>query len=127
MDHLSPNCLQKYRESRLQYVYIIKFSHKVTHWNAACYFGMLCSFFQQSDFTLSLKRTRGIFTGKCIHTKQHIHHNSVTFSDDFWVRSRNKKLHFSGSNNSKSFTTFAPQSHWGRTFSILEKNRAQKH
>ena len=72
-DHSSPNCRQKYRKSRLQYVYIIKFSHnKKNSLECTCYFGMLCTFFQQSDFTLSLKRTRGIFTGKCIHTKQQI-------------------------------------------------------
>ena len=45
-DHSSPNCLQKDRESRLQYVYSIS-SHtiKESHWNAAWYFGMLCTFF----------------------------------------------------------------------------------
>ena len=44
-----------------------------------------------------------------------------------WVSSWTKKLHYSGPNNAKSFTTSAPKSLWGGLFSFLEKNRPQKH
>ena len=45
-----------------------------------------------------------------------------------WVSSRTKKLHYSGLNNGKSFTTSAPKSRYGGgQFSFLEKNRPQKH
>ena len=44
-DQPSPNCLQKQRESRLQYVYTISLhTIKESHRNAARYFGMPCSF-----------------------------------------------------------------------------------
>ena len=44
-----------------------------------------------------------------------------------WVSSWTKKLHYSGPNNGKSFTTSAPKSLWGGCFHFWSKNRPQKH
>ena len=44
-----------------------------------------------------------------------------------WVSSWTKKLHYSGPNNGKSFTTSAPKSLWGGCFHFWSKNRSQKH
>ena len=38
-----------------------------------------------------------------------------------------KKIHYSGPNNNKSFTTSAPKSLWGGCFHYWSKNRPQKH
>ena len=43
-----------------------------------------------------------------------------------WVSSRTKKLHYSGPNNGKFFTTSAPKSLWGGLFSFLEQKSASK-
>ena len=43
-----------------------------------------------------------------------------------WMSSRTKKLHYSGPNNGKSFTTSAPQFRWGGLFSFLEQKSASK-
>ena len=44
-----------------------------------------------------------------------------------WVNSWTKKLHYSGPNNAKSFTTSAPKSLWGgELFSFLEQKSASK-
>ena len=42
------------------------------------------------------------------------------------VISRTKKLHYSGPNNGKSFTTSAPKSRWGALFSFLEQKSASE-
>ena len=51
-----------------------------------------------------------------IKIKKGLHPNSISFPDQVQMRSRKKELHFSGPNNSKSFTTSARQFHWGAIF-----------
>ena len=89
--------------------------------------------------------TQGFFSAECrwSPTKKGLHRNSKDFfcrnqklkgffwpkSGDLqkiglqrlWVSSWTKKLHYSGPNNAKSFTTSAPKSLWGGLFSFLEQ------
>ena len=43
-----------------------------------------------------------------------------------WVSSRTKKIHYSGPNNGKFFTTSAPKYLWWGLFSFLEQKSASK-